>query len=124
MAKEEAGRIALQREQLGAAGLAKKEEALNHAMATNEIPPPKELLTSVPIPDISNMASLPSTLYEQNNASDVAKVKQRFGIDLEKFPVHVTICDIQTKFGCVSPHSVSIQFISEVERFENMFDFS
>lgn len=116
MAKEEAGRIALQREQLGAAGLEKKEEELNHAMATNEIPPPKELLTLVPIPDISNMASLPSTLYEQNNSSDVAEVKQRFGIDLEKFPVHVTICDIQTKFGCVSPHSVSTQFISEVFR--------
>lgn len=102
MAKEEAARIASQREALGDDGLAKKEEALNHAMATNEIPPPKELLTVVPIPDISNMSSLPSKLYEQHIPADVHEVKQRFDIDLEKFPVHVTLCDIQSKFSCVS----------------------
>lgn len=66
MAKEKTNRLDQQRAALGVDRLAKKAEKLNAAMATNEIPPPPSMLTDVPIPDITNIKSLPSTLSERD----------------------------------------------------------
>lgn len=102
MAKEEAGRVEVQRKDLGPEGLATKGEELAHAMATNELPPPQELLTIVPIPDVTNITALPSTIYERTNDQHVTELQEKFGIDLRRFPVNVTACDIHTTFGYVS----------------------
>lgn len=101
MAKEEAARIEAQRNSLGPEGLAKKGEELCHAMATNEIPPPSEMLTSVPIPDVSNINSLPSTIQERgkNVIGDEHKLSN---LILDKFPLHVTACHIDTEFYYVN----------------------
>lgn len=101
MAKEEAERIEQQRATLGPEGLAKKAEELSHAMATNEIPPPSEMLTSVPIPDVSNINSLPSTIQErgQDVIGDENKLK---GLLLDQFPVHTTACNVDTEFYYVN----------------------
>lgn len=101
MAKEEAARVEQQRKDLGPAGLAKKGEELAKAMATNEIPPPPEMLTLVPIPDVTNIAPLPSNLYECIDEQAVTAVQAKFDIDLSRFPVNVTTCDIRTTFAYV-----------------------
>lgn len=99
MSKEEMSRVEKQREALGPDGLLKKGEELNHAMATNEIPPPSEMLTQVPIPDVTNIKSLPSSLLERSTD----KAKNILGdLDLNKFPVQITACEINTTFGYVS----------------------
>lgn len=95
MAKEEISRLEQQRKTLGADGLAKKAEELNSAMATNEIPPPQSMLTKVPIPDITNIKSLPSTLLERGNSKTKGNIAN---VDLEKFAVHVTACNVDTAF--------------------------
>lgn len=102
MAKEEAARIEQQRKELGPVGLATKGEELNHAMSTNEIPPPSELLTIVDIPSVTNIAPLPSRIFERTNDKAVAEVQQKFGFDLTGFPVNVTACDIHTTFAYVT----------------------
>lgn len=112
MAKEEAARVEQQRKELGPEGLATKGEELNHAMSTNEIPPPPELLTLVPIPDVTNITPLPSTIFERTDDQAVADFQKRFGIDLAKFPVNVTACDIHTTFGYVNT-TVTISIITE-----------
>lgn len=109
MAKEEAARVEKQQKDLGAAGLAKKAEELNHAMATNDIPPPSELITMVPIPDVTNITPLPSTIFERIDESAVATVQSEFGLDLKRFPVNVTTCDIHTSFAHVICKRLSIQ---------------
>lgn len=95
MAKEETNRLEQQRAALGADGLAKKAEELNAAMATNEIPPPPSMLTDVPIPDITNIKSLPSTLLERGNSKTKGTIAN---VDLEKFAVHVTACNVDSAF--------------------------
>lgn len=102
MAKDETARIELQRKDLGAEGLATKGEELNHAMATNEIPPPVEMLTMVPIPDVTNITPLPSTIFERGNPKHVSEVLEKHALDFNKFPVQVTACDIHSTFGYVS----------------------
>lgn len=95
MAKEEANRLEEQRKALGEDGLAKKAEELSSAMATNEILPPPTMLTEVPIPDITNIKSLPSTLLERGNSKTKGSIAN---VDLERFPVHVTTCNVDTAF--------------------------
>lgn len=109
MAKEEAARVEVQRKDLGPEGLATKGEELAHAMATNELPPPQELLTIVPIPDVTNITALPSTIYERANEQHVTELQKKCGIDLRQFPVNVTACDIHTTFGYVSGRPKCIQ---------------
>lgn len=100
MAKDEMTRVEKQREALGPDGLLQKGEELNHAMATNEIPPPSEMLTQVPIPDITHIKSLPSSLLERSDGSE-----NKLGeLDLNKFPVQITACEINTTFGYVCLH--------------------
>lgn len=104
MAKEEVNRLEKQRSALGADGLANKATELNEAMASNEIPPPQSMLTQVPIPDITNIKSLPSAMqkrsYSISNGTidNLEKFPVIAELDLEKFPVHVTACKVDTAF--------------------------
>lgn len=98
MAKEEINRLEQQRKTLGADGLARKADELSSAMATNEIPPPPSMLTEVPIPDVTNIKSLPSILLERGNSKTKGTIAN---IDLDTFPVHVTACNVDTAFAYV-----------------------
>lgn len=114
MAKEELSRVEEQRNALGTDGLAKKAEELNHAMATNEIPPPSEMLTQIPIPDVTNIKSLPSTLLER--CTDGKSANKLGDLDLNQFPTQVTACDIATTFGYVIifvSHKISHKLIEQ-----------
>lgn len=103
MAKTEADRIEKQREVLGTTGLAEKADVLEKAMAQNDIPPPNEVLTGVPIPDTSNVNSLPSTVQERGGEvfGDASKLN---GLNLDDFPlpINVTACGTDSNFGYVS----------------------
>lgn len=101
MAKEEATRVEEQRKRLGVNGLATKGNELAQAMATNEIPPPPEMLTMVPIPNVDNIDSLPSTIHERGK-DIIGDASKMANLDLKRFPVHVTACNVDTEFGYVS----------------------
>lgn len=111
MAKTEAERIEKQRKALGTDGLNKKSEELKKAMAENEIPPPNDILTQVPIPDTSNMNSLPSTIQERGGEifGDASKLKL---LNLNEFPlpINVTACATDSNFGYVRNHNIYIIF--------------
>lgn len=102
MAKEEAERVGCQRKALGEKGLAQKAKELAEAVAQNEIPPPTEMLTQVPIPDVSKISSLPSTIAQRDGDvfGDASKL---YGLNLSKFPipVNVTACSINSNFGYI-----------------------
>lgn len=102
MTKEEAARVEEQRKSLGEEGLAKKAKELTEAVAFNEIPPPPEMLTKVPIPNVSNINSLPSTVQERGGQifGDPAQLS---GLNLSEFPlpVNVTACGINSNFGYI-----------------------
>lgn len=102
MMKEEAARIDQQRKSLGEEGLAKKGDQLTDAVASNEIPPPQEMLTKVPIPNVSNINSLPSTVQERDGEvfGDQSKLS---GLNINEFPIpiNVTSCGIDSNFGYI-----------------------
>lgn len=123
MAKVEVNRIEQQRRALGAAGLAKKAEELKTALATNSVPPPKTMLTEFSIPDITEIKSLPSAVQERGNIKTEGNIAN---LDLEKFPVHVTACNINSAFAYVrssrnkksqnvSPKTNSFQFSFDLQ---------
>ncbi len=56
MAEEESARIKKQVEELGESGLADQKHKLDEAMEHNEIPVPKELLKSIPVPGSDSIA--------------------------------------------------------------------
>lgn len=109
MAKEESDRVEKQREELKESGLAKKAEDLNDAVAKNDIPPPDEMLTKVPIPNVRNINSLPSTILERDGTvyGDPAKL---FNLNLDDMPVpiNITACGIDSNFGYVSISTFTI----------------
>lgn len=115
MAKTEADRIQKQRDALGAAGLAKKADELEKAMAENEIPPPNDVLTGVPIPDTSTVDSLSSTVQERGGEvfGDASKLN---GLNLDDFPlpISVTACGTDSNFGYVSARPKRILLCTEL----------
>lgn len=113
MAKEESDRVEEQRKTLGEAGLAKKAEELSNAIAQNELPPPAEMLTKVPIPDVKNINSLPSIIQERSGQvyGESSKLK-KLNLDEFPLPVNVTACGIDSNFGYVS-NSIRSCVISE-----------
>lgn len=102
MTKEEAARVEQQRKSLGEDGLSKKAEQLAEAVAFNEIPPPPEMLTKVPIPNVDNINSLPSTVQERDSEifGDASKLS---GLNLSEFPVpiNITCCGVDSNFGYI-----------------------
>lgn len=112
-AKAEASRIDEQRKAFGIEGLNKKSEELKKAMAENDTPPPNDILTQVPIPDTSNVNSLPSTIQERGGDifGDASKLKM---LNLNEFPlpINVTACATDSNFGYVRIiifHSISLE---------------
>lgn len=57
--REEKARIAAQKERLGPAGLAEREQILEEAKAEHEKDIPTEILTSFPVPDVKSIAWIP-----------------------------------------------------------------
>lgn len=102
MMQEESERVEKQRKSLGVDGLKKKGDELSAAIAFNERPPPNDMLCSVPIPNVTNINSLPSTVQERDGEvyGDPLKLN---GLNLNDFnvPINVTACGIDSNFGYV-----------------------
>lgn len=122
MTKEEATRVEQQRKSLGESGLKQKEEELKNAVAFNEIPPPPEMLTKVPIPNVSNINSLPSTVQERDGEvfGDSSKLG---GLNLSEFPVpiNVTSCGIDSNFGYIMTYFNTSTIPSELRSYFLLF---
>lgn len=91
----EENRIAKQIELLGTEGLTIKEQILNEAIRLNEIPPPVELLTKLPIPDTSKIC-----FHSIKSFSSDDECKGR--LDFSKAPVYMYVDDLKTNFVYVS----------------------
>lgn len=96
MAKAEAERIRKQREDLGPEGLANKGILLLNAMNTNNILPPNDMLTQVPIPTTESIQFHPLTKFKSNPLSNPP------GINLELLPCFAEAYDIHTNFVYVT----------------------
>lgn len=110
--KEETERIEMQCKSLGEDGLKKKGDELSAAVAHNEIPPPSEMLTAVPIPNVENINSLSSTVKQRDGATYGDPLKLN-GLNLSDFPVPipVTACAVDSNFGYIMAYfnTASIQ---------------
>ncbi|KAL0273768.1 UNVERIFIED_CONTAM: hypothetical protein PYX00_006371 [Menopon gallinae] len=91
LAKEEEERVAKQKEALGLEGLLQKQKELDAAIVKNEIPPPEEMLTKLPRPDVQKIKFHSITSYSTNtNRSDK--------LDFQKCPVYMYFDDLNTNF--------------------------
>lgn len=122
MTKEEAARVEQQRNTLGEEGLQKKGDALNEAVGFNEIAPPPEMLTKVPIPNVTNIDSLPSTVQERDGEiyGDPSKLA---GLNLSEFPVpiNVTSCAIDSNFGYIMAYFNTSKIAPELRSYFLLF---
>lgn len=92
MAKAEAERIRKQCEDLGPEGLASKGRLLLDAMNTNNILPPNDMLTQVPIPSTDSIQFHPVTKFKSNPLTNPP------GINLELLPCFAEAYDMHTNF--------------------------
>ncbi|KAJ6646667.1 hypothetical protein Bhyg_01880 [Pseudolycoriella hygida] len=90
---QEKERIDMQREELGPEGLETKANELMEAMANNEIPPPEEMLTNVPIPSTDGIHFHPSNIYRTGHSETLPA-----GLDLNSWPVYSEAYDVHTNF--------------------------
>lgn len=122
MTKEEAARVEQQRKTLGEDGLQKKGDELTEAVAFNEIPPPPEMLTKVPIPNVKNINSLPSTVQERDGEiyGDPSKLS---GLNLNEFPVpvNVTSCAVDSNFGYIMTYFNTSNIAPELRSYFLLF---
>lgn len=95
IAKDEEERVAKQKEALGPEGLMEKQKQLDAAIANNEIPPPEEMLTKLPRPDVQKIKFHPITSYSTNSS-------QSDKLDFENCPVYMYFDDLNTNFVYVS----------------------
>ncbi|XP_059607775.1 uncharacterized protein C05D11.1-like [Phlebotomus argentipes] len=93
MAKREIERIERQRSELGIEGMNAKGEAFAEAMAQNEIPPPNEMLTQVPIPGTDGIKYHPVKVFRSGT-----KEGSPTGFDLDALPVYAEAYDMHTNF--------------------------
>ncbi|XP_055534540.1 uncharacterized protein C05D11.1-like [Wyeomyia smithii] len=91
-AKEEHDRVEQQRTSLGEEGLAKKAKLLADAMATNEIPPPEDMLTSIPVPSTDGIKFHPVEIFKSTEE------KNPPGLGLLKLPVYAEAYHLHTNF--------------------------
>ncbi|XP_058831479.1 uncharacterized protein C05D11.1-like [Topomyia yanbarensis] len=91
-AKEEQDRIQQQRTDLGEEGLTKKGKQLADAMATNEIPPPDEMLTSIPVPSTDGIKFHPVQIFKSTGGENPP------GLNLKKLPVYAEAYHLHTNF--------------------------
>ncbi|XP_039445648.1 uncharacterized protein C05D11.1-like [Culex pipiens pallens] len=91
-AKEEQDRIEAQRAALGEEGLAQKGRELAEAMTKNEIPPPDEMLTSIPVPSTDGIKFHPVEIFKSSAGRSPA------GLTLEKLPLYAEAYHLHTNF--------------------------
>ncbi|XP_055378206.1 uncharacterized protein C05D11.1-like [Condylostylus longicornis] len=92
MSKEELDRIEKQRVALGQVGLNEKGEKLQKAMDENEIPPPPEMLTHVPVPSIDGINFHELKIYKASNTESISC------FNFSDIPVYSEVYDINTNF--------------------------
>lgn len=95
-ANVEQKRLEKQRETLGESGLKEKETILSNAMATNEIAPPDEMITSIPVPSTEGIKFYPVEVYTSKTG------KNPPGLKIEDLPVYAEAYDLHTNFCYVS----------------------
>lgn len=102
----EEDRIAKQIDMLGPEGLKLKEQILNEAIKMNEISPPEELLTKLPIPDVNKICfhSIKSYTTDSHNDSN---------INFSEAPVYMYIDDLKTNFVYVSKLNFQFAHLDE-----------
>uniref|UniRef100_A0A1L8DTH1 Putative zn2+-dependent endopeptidase insulinase superfamily protein n=1 Tax=Nyssomyia neivai TaxID=330878 RepID=A0A1L8DTH1_9DIPT len=93
MSKEEIERIERQRADLGVEGMNVKGDELSEAMAYNEIPPPTDMLTQVPIPGTEGIKFHPVQVYRSSE-----KAANPTGLDVDNLPVYAEAYDMHTNF--------------------------
>lgn len=109
MAKEEADRVAAQREKLGSAGLEAKRVALLNAIEANEgRSAGNDVLTSVPVPSVDDIRFHPWSVHRPGSTG---ALKFR----LEDFPYFTECYDLKTNFIYINV-SLDTQFLSQEER--------
>ncbi|XP_053684394.1 uncharacterized protein C05D11.1-like [Sabethes cyaneus] len=91
-AKEEHDRVEQQKGFLGAEGLAQKAKQLTDAMATNEIPPPDDMLTSIPVPSTDGIKFHPVQIFKSSEENNPP------GLNLQKLPVYAEAYHLHTNF--------------------------
>lgn len=94
--KEELERIEKQIKDLGPDGLKEKEKILNNAIEKNDIPPPDEMLTKLPIPNLTNINFHSINSYKTDDEKSCEKC------DLKKAPLYMYLDDLKTNFVYVS----------------------
>uniref|UniRef100_A0A182P602 Peptidase M16C associated domain-containing protein n=1 Tax=Anopheles epiroticus TaxID=199890 RepID=A0A182P602_9DIPT len=91
-ASAEQERLEKQRETLGESGLKKMETILADAMASNEVPPPDEMITSIPVPSTEGIKFYPVEVYTSNSERNPP------GLKLDDLPVYTEAYDLHTNF--------------------------
>lgn len=94
-------RVVKQIELLGPEGLRLKEKTLAEAIKMNEIQPPEELLTKLPIPDTNKI-----TFHSIHSYTPDDPQKNR--INFSKAPVYMHVDDLKTNFVYVSENILLI----------------
>uniref|UniRef100_A0A182TCH4 Peptidase M16 C-terminal domain-containing protein n=1 Tax=Anopheles maculatus TaxID=74869 RepID=A0A182TCH4_9DIPT len=112
-ANVEQERLEKQRETLGESGLKEKEQLLSDAMASNEIPPPDEMITSIPVPSTEGIKFYPVEVYSSSREESNPP-----GLLMNDLPVYAEAYDLHTNFCYVSKIDVRRSGLSvEVYRF-------
>lgn len=78
---------------MGPEGLETKASELMDAISANEISPPEQMLTEVPIPSTDGILFHPSNIYRTGCSDEVPT-----GLDLNSWPVYSEAIDIHTNF--------------------------
>ncbi|GAB0090020.1 Peptidase_M16 domain-containing protein [Sergentomyia squamirostris] len=93
MSKEEIERIERQRMELGVDGMQVKGDELSEAMAQNEILPPTEMLTQVPIPGTDGIKYHPVRVFRAGSGDT-----NPTGFHIDTLPVYAEAYDVHTNF--------------------------
>lgn len=99
MALEEKERLEKQRQELGQDGLAEKATLLQKAIEFNDREPPKEMLTSIPIPSLKSIQFHHIVRYSTESNPDGR-------LDLSKTPIFTYFDHLKTGFVFVCTYYV------------------
>uniref|UniRef100_A0A182NNB5 Uncharacterized protein n=1 Tax=Anopheles dirus TaxID=7168 RepID=A0A182NNB5_9DIPT len=85
-------RLEKQRESLGETGLKDKEKTLLVAMSSNEVAPPDEMITAIPVPSTEGIKFYPVEVYSSTTE------KNPPGLKMDALPVYAEAYDLHTNF--------------------------
>ena len=95
MSREESERIEKQRNLLGESGLREKGNQLADAMLKNDIQPPVEMLTNVPVPSTDGIKFHPVQVYRAGINGNGTNPP---GLNLTELPLYAEAYNVHTKF--------------------------